>query len=165
MSFEPKRLCPGCGSWVYVGDFYIGHNKCPSCLSARKAARWAVDDDYRARQIRRMKFITLMSGARKRAGLLGVDFDLDDHRDLLRARFDRGECELTGLPFHLEKSGGSRRQHHPRTPSFDRKTPSLGYTYENIRVVCFAINAAMGSWGEDAAAEIMQAWIEKRTTA
>jgi len=50
------------------------------------------------------------------------------------------KCELTNIPFTWEA-----RQ--PTALSIDRIDPTIGYTKENVRFVCWWINAAMGNWG------------------
>lgn len=85
----------------------------------------------------------LVSHARIRSARKGIAFDLDIHVDDLQRRIDAGFCELTGLPFNL--SGG-------RTwdgPSLDRIVPADGYVIGNVRVVCYAVNSALGDWGLD----------------
>lgn len=65
---------------------------------------------------------------------------------------DAGHCEVTGARFEFGTHG-------PRTPTLDRIKPALGYVSGNVRVVCFAINAGMGNWGEDALFEIVKEWV------
>ncbi len=49
----------------------------------------------------------------------------------------QGVCEVTGVP--LDFSGGERK---PNTPSLDRKIPELGYTPDNVQLVCWIYNSA-----------------------
>lgn len=161
MSFEPRQLCPGCGERKYFGDFYVGHLRCRDCLAAKAKHRWQ-DEDYRKAQIRRMKFTSMLHDAKKRARKLGVAYDLSDHRDELRLRFETGVCELSGVPFHFAPRTDGLRQHHPRSPSLDRRVACEGYTIKNVRMVVFAINGALGSWGDDEAAHIMEQWLKRR---
>ena len=51
-------------------------------------------------------------------------------------------CSLTGIAF----TWGVK---DPTTLSIDRIDPSKGYTKENVRFVCWWVNAAMGTWGFD----------------
>jgi len=55
-------------------------------------------------------------------------------------------CELTGLPMSLDRTPGW--YHRPFAPSVDRKDSAKGYTRSNVRVVCHAVNMALGEWGE-----------------
>lgn len=69
---------------------------------------------------------------------------------------DRGLCEMTGLPFNLNDG---------RTwdsPSLDRIDPAKGYVYSNIRIICFGMNSALNSWGEDVLEMMVLAWLARR---
>lgn len=57
----------------------------------------------------------------------------------IRARMQR--CELTGIAFH---QGPGRAA---TSLSVDRTDSSKGYTPENCKVICWALNAAFGDWG------------------
>ena len=83
-------------------------------------------------------------------------FDLLEHLGEIEARVQTGRCEMTGLPFDFYATGIQWN-----SPSIDRITPALGYIYQNIRVVCFGINAAMGSWGEAVLRKIVGAWLAR----
>jgi hypothetical protein len=58
-----------------------------------------------------------------------------------------GRCALTGIPFQLdsERIGAYR----PFAPSLDKIDPKKGYTEENTRLVCVAINLALNQFGEE----------------
>lgn len=59
------------------------------------------------------------------------------------------KCELSGIPFTWE----------PRQPtalSIDRIDPSKGYTKNNVRFVCWWLNAAMGNWGFERLKELIK---------
>lgn len=59
------------------------------------------------------------------------------------------KCELTGIPFTWE----------PRQPtalSIDRINPKIGYTKENVRFICWWLNAAMGNWGYEKLKELIK---------
>lgn len=61
------------------------------------------------------------------------------------------KCEITKMPF----------TYTPRSPaglSIDRIDPSKGYTKDNVRFVCWWINAAMGNWGLDTLKEMITTW-------
>ena len=38
---------------------------------------------------------------------------------------------------------------HPFAPSLDRISSQGGYTADNVRLVCIAVNFGMGQWGEE----------------
>ena len=55
---------------------------------------------------------------------------------------------------------GSQGRRFWNTVSLDRRDPTKGYTIQNVRVVCWAINAAMGTWGEEVLRSLMAAWLK-----
>lgn len=93
--------------------------------------------------------------ARTRSRKSGVPCDLDGHIDEIQARMDAGVCELSGLKFDMSPGRTFR------SPSLDRKAPSLGYVYSNLRVVCFGMNTALGNWGDDAFRLIAEGFLRK----
>lgn len=94
----------------------------------------------------------LLATVRTRARRRGLAYDLDDHLVEIQARIDAGRCEVSGFPFSLEAGSPFN------APSIDRKDPKLGYVYDNIRVVCYAVNCALGDWGEGKFMEIVECW-------
>lgn len=94
--------------------------------------------------------------AKHRAKKGWLPFDLDLHREELRAKIYTG-CELTGIPFTL---GGDRDWD---SPSFDRIEPEKGYVYSNVRVICWALNSAFGYWGEKKFELVARAWLERKS--
>jgi len=92
----------------------------------------------------------LVRGAKRRAKQRGLKFDLEDHITDLQNIIDTGLCELTGLSFVTSIGKPS-----PFSPSLDRKNSKAGYTRDNIRVVIWAANRAMGVWGFDLLAAIV----------
>ena len=82
-----------------------------------------------------------------RANERGIEFTIayDDVAAVLQR--SKLRCEVTGLPFKMETDHVGYRQ--PWRPSLDRIDSSRGYTTDNIRMVCVAVNTAMADWGED----------------
>lgn len=64
-------------------------------------------------------------------------------------------CCLTGLPFVLDGL-----PLHPRAPSLDRMDNSRPYTADNTRVVLWAINLGLGTWGASEYARVASAFLE-----
>lgn len=83
--------------------------------------------------------------AKKRAKARELEFALtaDDIVEMLEEQ--DGRCALSGIPFDAETRLGHRR---PYKPSIDRVDSSRGYLRDNVRLVCVAINYALGDWGE-----------------
>lgn len=106
------------------------------------------------RQYASRRAAALIGAAKSRARKKGLPFNLSEHVAFYHALVEAGVCQLTGLP--LSKQHGS-----PFAPSLDRIKPELGYVHGNVRVVLFAINMALGEWGETAYAKIAKAYVEK----
>jgi hypothetical protein len=94
----------------------------------------------------------LVANCRTRSRRRGLVFNLDDFIDELQRRIDMGVCEITGCRFDL--SPGRKWN----SPSIDRINSKLGYTPENVRVVCQAMNLAMADWGEEPVYQMLQTW-------
>jgi hypothetical protein len=98
----------------------------------------------------------LVASARARAKERGLPFALGEREQrLIEAVLDRGVCEMTGMYFSYRggRSGLS--------PSLDRIKPADGYVPGNVRVICWAMNSALGDWGEDLLRGVMQAWLAR----
>ena len=60
-------------------------------------------------------------------------------------------CEITQHPFTWDTRS-------PTSLSIDRIDPLKGYTKDNIRFVCWWVNAAMGNWGLDTLINLIKEW-------
>lgn len=101
-----------------------------------------------------------LQAARERARKTGVACTLTP--DGMRAMYEHsgGRCEVSGIPFDLTRGKNGWKQ--PWRMSLDRKVPALGYTPENCRLVCNAVNAAMGAWGADVLVTIARAIVARQ---
>ena len=75
-------------------------------------------------------------------------------------RRSRGRCMVTGIPFRFDTVGDSKRK--PYSYSLDRIDSSKGYSEDNCRVVCYAVNLAMLSWGEEVLQDIAVGYVLNR---
>lgn len=78
-------------------------------------------------------------------------------------------CEVSGIAFDEstgdEGDGGPRGKKTNRRPfrkSLDRRDPLGGYTDDNCRVVCSAVNGALGDYGDDVLLSICLSTVAKR---
>lgn len=171
------KVCTKCGVEKFIGNFrtYTGRGRygrrplCKICQreyekgwrsqsteyrrkqrAKRSAAHKIYSREYRAKN--RAKY--LIGECRRRCEKRGWAFNLDQYEDAIQARIDAGVCELTGYPLELKPVKGRPFN----TPSIDRIKPEVGYVYSNIRVICFAANAMLGDWGEEAALMMVRSW-------
>jgi hypothetical protein len=98
----------------------------------------------------------LVRHAKVRAKKKGIAFDLDGYLMEIQRRIDNGLCEVTGLPLNLD--GGRTWD----SPSLDRIESKGAYLYSNVRIVCHAINSAMGDWGEQRTVQLVLAILARR---
>lgn len=104
--------------------------------------------------------------ARTRARTRGLPFDLTVDWALDQAKSQGFKCSLTGIPFYTISAATSKVS--PYIPSLDRVDCAKGYTQDNVRIVCWAVNAMLLDWGEDIFAQVasrLKAWRPKRLAA
>ena len=126
--------------------------------SATHLYEWSpvATSEVRAILNRRMLFARSRATARGRACTLELD--------ALCALYDRqgGLCAVTGLMLDIGPSAGDEEKwRRPFRPSLDRIDSRGGYTPENVRLVCAAMNNALGPWGEAVFAVMAQAFMTR----
>jgi hypothetical protein len=114
------------------------------------------DSAYQRKYRKKHRAKDLVRHAKLRSLKKSLPFDLESHLDEIQARIEAGFCEVTGLPFNLD--GGRTWD----SPSLDRIVPAVGYLFANIRIVCHAVNGAMGDWGEQKVVEMALGILGKR---
>ena len=73
-----------------------------------------------------------------------------------------GKCSLTDISFVFYVSNEDSRT-HPFSPSVDRIDSRKGYTKDNVRLVIWGINLAMGEWGETIYRKIATAYLSDKS--
>jgi len=68
----------------------------------------------------------------------------DEFLELWRGSY--GMCELTRIRFSAQRMKGCTKR--PWMPSVDRRDCSKGYTADNCRLVCVAVNLALNEFGD-----------------
>lgn len=92
----------------------------------------------------------------------GIEVSLSRECVDFLAQRSAGACEVTDVPFIAKAYGvASKQPAGPFSPTIDRIDSSLGYQIDNCRVVCYAANLAMSSWGEDVLAAIAHAYVTR----
>lgn len=98
--------------------------------------------------------------AQYNAAQRGLPFDLSMEEMMQVGENSRWRCALTKIAFSLDKKDGCKFR--PFAPSLDRIDSSKGYSLDNCRLVCFAVNAAMNEWGEEVFRVIAASYCERR---
>lgn len=101
----------------------------------------------------------LVASAERRARKSGWAFDLTTDKPFLDGLWNHGRCAVTGLSFNLQGFPDAFVK-HPFAPSLDRKLSSGGYTRDNVRLVCVAVNFGLGQWGEEVYLTLARAAVE-----
>lgn len=82
--------------------------------------------------------------SKRQAILRAIPFDLTLDEFQALVKYGKNRCAVTGIPFDFATKVGSRR---PWAPSLDRIDSRLGYSFQNCRLVCYAVNVALSDWG------------------
>lgn len=102
--------------------------------------------------IEKRPLLSMIYSIRARAKRSGKEFDLT--LEWLKQRSNI--CELSGLKMRI-----GYFDKHPLSASVDRVDSSLGYTQDNCRVVCLALNMAFNDWGSEAFIPIAKAFVSR----
>lgn len=70
-----------------------------------------------------------------------------------------GKCAVTGLVMTWAKG-----TYLPTSISIDRIDSSIGYRLDNVRLICYAINAFKGVWSDDHMIEMARAIVAKNSS-
>lgn len=84
--------------------------------------------------------------SRKRAVQLGLEHNLTTEFLAAQMQSSGGKCSVSGIPFSGCRYPGQRVR--PWMPSIDRIDSRRGYTEDNVRLVCAAVNLAINQFGE-----------------
>lgn len=114
--------------------------ECKKCVRERTARYYKnnpeYQDDYRYSYngtLRRM-----LAGARKRAKVRGVEFELDKEWLEQKIKQQNNRCAYSGVKFDFSRPVNKKIRHD--LPSIDRIDVRGGYTKDNSAIVCSIIN-------------------------
>lgn len=115
--------------------------------------KWALNN------IKKVRARQLFNAAKTRARNAGLKFDIT--KEFIYKKLVEGVCEYTGMK--LEIIGNSYKR-LALSPSLDRKIPRLGYTENNVALVCWAMNAFKSSHSIEEIIPIAKAFLSKTST-
>jgi hypothetical protein len=161
-SYLPPRTCRRCGQDKPIEQFNPDRtrkdgyrNYCRTC--AREYVRdWKLRHPDKVKEYNRLsrsgasltvegRAANLWHQAKRRSKNRGLEFSID--KDWVIAGIRRGQCSLTGVRFDLAPT--QKYHYNPRAPSLDRRDSKQGYTPDNVRIVCMAMNLALHEFGEE----------------
>jgi hypothetical protein len=144
-------ICSKCGKDKQLFSLLVNgvervRSRCMPCHAARSyASRLRKKDEHvgKARQrlvdsLERRAYV-IWKRAKDRAKKRSLVFELT--KDFVAAQLSLGYCSATNLKFDLSFD---ETKLNPRSPSLDRIDPTLGYTFQNTRMVCWIFNRAKG---------------------
>jgi hypothetical protein len=148
-----EKHCPHCDKTLPACDFHKDKRTssglrcwCKECVSWKFKHQFLGTDVYKRRlkkyhdnrktqvaQDPRPQWVTVaMGNAKKRSKESGLEFSIT--RDDVFSVFP-DSCPLLGVRFEFSKGKTTSA-----SPSLDRKDPSIGYTKENVWVICAKAN-------------------------
>ncbi len=135
LKYEVSKGCVAC-----VKRYYANNRV--------KYLKYAIDYQKKYATTIKGKVSSMWNRAKTRATNTGSPFTIT--QDDLIARLTASEyCPITGDKFDFSASAANANAY---APSLDQIVPGVGYTPENIQIVCWWFNAAKGDWFTDAQA-------------
>jgi hypothetical protein len=159
-----KSCCPACKS-IYDAKYRKENKK----KLAQLNKNWydtniqhckKVRDDYYNSDHGRITCLIL--AAKRRAYKKLIEFDLSEQFIIELLHKQNNKCALTKIEFDILKIKKSKTR--PFAMSIDRIDSSKGYTKDNVRLVCVAVNLALNEFGEDIFNKICKAYLEARNS-
>ncbi len=90
----------------------------------------------------------IVARSRTSAAKRSICHSLPDDHALSLYQLQNGRCDVTGLPFSMQRFPDAFVK-HPFAPSLDRRDSKGGYTADNVRLVYANVNFGLGQWGQE----------------
>lgn len=154
-SLDGKRIRKSTACTSYEAAKQVLQRRLQAKAEAKRNQEWEVYVEEMHR-LPKSWLAKMLASAKSRSSRLNRKCDLTlDELKLIAIR-SGGRCEVTGITFRRPTG-----HHEPLAPSLDRADISKGYTFDNCRLVCMAVNFAMNRWGEDVMLLIAKAMLHK----
>ena len=176
MESTPEKQCKLCKKFLefrffnksdaYEDGFMILCMDCEPKYESSGVHIKEVDDVLnppgKSKRVRRKKFgqehrrvYRMLIAAHSRAMRQGIPYDLDAHTFELEERLKRGVCEMTGMKWDFETPYAFN------VPALYPVDVALGMVYSNIRIICWGMNVALGTWGPEVLKSAVLDWMAK----
>lgn len=115
--------------------------------------------DKKYRESEKGTITALFNQSKKNAKERNKEFSLTKNEiaQLLKTKL----CSLTGISFDY-KLVNENSKSNPFRPSLDRINPNKGYNYDNVRLVCVAVNYCLNEFGEEVFRNICTTYLENK---
>lgn len=156
-----KLYCCTCKTYKSISEFNKGDKnktrndysrECKTCEAKRKSIQRASmnkdDKNYFLKH--------LLYGCKTRSLQNNLNFDLNVQFIVDLYNKQNGKCAISGLPMTTRRQSGK----NPYNVSIDRIVPSLGYTKENVRLVCSHVNMMRSNLEDSQLLEFCKAVLE-----
>jgi hypothetical protein len=142
------RTCRECRIIQSSDQFQEGRRVCKSCVKIR-TQKW----HERSKCPGTPGFVLyktkkLINAAKHRAIQKGLEFELEEYSKQIEDRIRKGKCEWSNIDFNMDCPKNDNPEQF-RVPSIDRIDSKRGYTYDNIRIICWGWNSAFKYWGDE----------------
>ena len=101
-----------------------------------------------------------MSDAKQRSKKRGIPFDLDVTWLVDQVKRQNYRCKRSGMPLQLT-CPDTGTTGNAFAPSLDRRDNSLGYTKDNVDVVCYMYNTAKNRFTDEDLYDFCKSFIEE----
>jgi hypothetical protein len=147
-----RLLAKGLGADEIAGDVGITRQQVSAIkahMSTGRSAKKTPKQSGSSGLISREWLIRLQARRKSGAHKKGIEFKLDEP-DFVAKLYEEqgGRCAVSGIRFNLEPFPKALVK-IPFAPSIDRKISNVGYTKDNVRLVCVAVNFALNQWGDE----------------
>ena len=120
-------------------------NNCKGCEKIRNNAkqkrRCNESLEYFLKRLISGRFVKMGAKAKK----LGWDYDINEKFLLNKFEKQKGKCAITGV--EMTHFGGKGKV--DTNVSIDRIDSNIGYTKENIQLVCYIVNVIKNKWDKE----------------
>ena len=116
-----------------------------------------VANDFADPSQRRKCLLACVARAKANARRKGLVFDLTP--EFVETIWNDGLCAVTGVQFNLKEYPNAFVT-HPFAPSIDRMLSAGGYTRDNVRLVCVAVNFGLGQYGDEVFLKLAEGAVE-----
>lgn len=147
------KKCSGCKIQKEITEFHTKQTFCKTC--AREYSRkWDKDPINKKRRSERNKILRMTPERRLKDLLTTAHIDrskLSFEKLYNRLEISNFCCEITGRAFTYEARSPTGISIH--------RVDTLGeYTNDNVLLICWWLNAAMGNWGLDKLKDLLNDW-------